>query len=128
MHDHADDKCLEILANVVDAMTDESTLLLDEIVVPNPNVGWYVTQTDLGTMVQFSSTERTEEQFIELLAKAGLKVQKVTTYTHAFQLSIIAATKVKQGGRFEGRLLSALPANTTCLAPFCLWYQYHALS
>jgi demethylsterigmatocystin 6-O-methyltransferase len=95
MHDHADDKCLEILANVADAMTDESTLLLDEIVVPNQNVSWYVTQTDLGMMVQFSSTERTEEQFRELLAKAGLKVQKVTTYTHAFQLSIIAVTKAK---------------------------------
>jgi demethylsterigmatocystin 6-O-methyltransferase len=35
MQDHADDKCLEILKNIADAMTNESTLLLDEIVVPN---------------------------------------------------------------------------------------------
>jgi demethylsterigmatocystin 6-O-methyltransferase len=76
-------------------MTDESTLLLNEIVVPDEKVSWYVTQTDLGMMVQFASTERTEGQFRELLAKAGLEVRRVTTYTHAFQLSVIAALKVK---------------------------------
>lgn len=93
MHDHADDECIQILRNIVAAMTDESTLLLDEIVVPNKNVEWYVTQTDLAMMVQFSSTERTEEQWRKLLAKAGLKVKGITTYTYSFGLSIIAATK-----------------------------------
>lgn len=93
MHDHADDKCLEILKNVVEAMGEESTVLLDEIVVPNKNVEWYVTQTDLAMMVQFSSMERTEDHWRQLLAKAGLKIQNITTYTDAFRLSIIAATK-----------------------------------
>lgn len=93
MHDHADDKCLEILKNVADAMTEESTILLDEIVVPDSNVEWYVTQTDLAMMVQFSSTERTEGQWRKLLSNAGLKIKSITTYTHSFRLSIIAATK-----------------------------------
>lgn len=39
MHDHADEKCLEILRYLVDAMDHESTLLLDEIVVPNEDIG-----------------------------------------------------------------------------------------
>ncbi|KAF2878030.1 O-methyltransferase-domain-containing protein [Massariosphaeria phaeospora] len=93
MHDHADDKCLEILKRVADAMSPKSILLLDEIVVPNKNVEWYVTQTDLAMMVQFSSTERTEDQWRELLGKAGLEVQKITTYTYTFRLSVIAAMK-----------------------------------
>lgn len=93
MHDHADDKCLEILKNVVDAMTDESTLLLDEIVVPDRDASWYITQTDLAMMVQFSATERTESQWKQLLAEAGLKVKGITTYTHSFRLSVIAATR-----------------------------------
>ncbi|KAF1950753.1 o-methyltransferas-like protein [Byssothecium circinans] len=93
MHDHADDKCLEILKNIVDAMTDESTLLLDEIVVPDQDVDWFVTQTDLAMMVQFSSMERTEEQWRRLLSEAGLKVREIITYTHSFRLSIIVATK-----------------------------------
>jgi hypothetical protein len=38
MHDHADDKCLDILKNVVNAMNENSTLLLDGIVVPNQDV------------------------------------------------------------------------------------------
>ena len=92
MHDHADDKCLEILKNIVEAMTSDSTLLLDEIVVPNKDVEWYVTQTDLAMMVQFSSMERTEEHWRKLLKEAGLKVQSITTYTDGFKLSIIAAT------------------------------------
>jgi demethylsterigmatocystin 6-O-methyltransferase len=93
MHDHADQKCLEILRNIVDAMNSESVLLLDEIVVPDKDVDWFVTQTDLAMMVQFSSTERTERQWRELLSRAGLKVESITTYTHSFRLSIIAATK-----------------------------------
>ena len=93
MHDHADDKCLEILKIIVDAMADESTLLLDEIVVPDKPVDWFVTQTDLAMMVQFSSMERTEEHWRRLLSEAGLKVRDITTYTHSFRLSIIRATK-----------------------------------
>lgn len=93
MHDHADDKCLKILQNVKEAMGEESTLLLDEIVVPNKNVEWLITQTDLAMMTQFSSVERTEEQWRELLAKAGLKVKGITTYTHSFKLSIIECRK-----------------------------------
>jgi demethylsterigmatocystin 6-O-methyltransferase len=93
MHDHADDKCLEILKNIADAMTNESTLLLDEIVVPDKNIEWFVTQTDLAMMVQFSSIERTEGHWRRLLAEAGLKIKTITTYTHAFRLSIIEATK-----------------------------------
>lgn len=95
MHDYSDEKCLEILKNVVDAMSDESTLLLDEIVVPNKDVSWYITQTDLAMMVQFSAMERTELQWRDLLTKSGLNVEKITTYTYSFQLSIITATKMK---------------------------------
>jgi len=50
MQDHFDDKCLAILKNVVDAMSDESTLLLDEMVVPDKNVGWYIIYIDLAMM------------------------------------------------------------------------------
>lgn len=44
MHDHTDDKCIEILKNVVNAMTEGSILLLAEIVMPDTDVDWYVTQ------------------------------------------------------------------------------------
>ncbi|KAF2829156.1 S-adenosyl-L-methionine-dependent methyltransferase [Ophiobolus disseminans] len=93
LHDYGDSICLDILKNVVAAMTSDSTILLDEIVVPNKDVSWYVTQTDLAMMVQFSALERTEDQWRRLLAEAGLKVKSITTYTHAFRLSVIAATK-----------------------------------
>ncbi|PVH93845.1 o-methyltransferas-like protein [Periconia macrospinosa] len=93
MHNHTDEKCIEILKNIKDAMDEESEILLDEIVMPDTKVEWFVTQTDLAMLVQFNATERTEGQWRSLLERAGLKVKGITTYTHAFRLSVIAATK-----------------------------------
>lgn len=81
------------MTNVVDAMSDELTLFLDEIVVPDKNVEWYVTQTDLAMMAQFPATERTETQWRQLLEKARLKVREIVTYMYGFNLSIIKASK-----------------------------------
>jgi hypothetical protein len=46
-------------------------------------------------MVQFASTERTEGNLRKLLGRARLKLRAITTYTHAFRLSVVAAVKVK---------------------------------
>jgi demethylsterigmatocystin 6-O-methyltransferase len=95
LHDHADDKCLEILENVVEAMTDDSVLLIDEIVVPDKNADWYVTQTDLAMLAQFSSIERTEGHLRRLLTEAALNVSGITVYTYGFQLSVIECMKAR---------------------------------
>ena len=67
-------------------------LLLDEIVMPNSKVEWYVTQTDLAMMAQCASMERTESEWEQLLASVNLKIRKIITYTHTFRLSLIVAT------------------------------------
>jgi demethylsterigmatocystin 6-O-methyltransferase len=92
MHYHTDDKCLEILKNVIGAMTKDSILLIDEVVVPSKDASWYITQNDLSKMVQFSSMDRTEEQWRQLLIRAGLVIRNVVTYHRLFGLSVIAAT------------------------------------
>ncbi|KAF4633847.1 hypothetical protein G7Y89_g4257 [Cudoniella acicularis] len=74
------------------AMDENSLILLDEMALPNQNVDWFATQTDLTMLSAFGSMERTEAQWYKLLETVGLKVQGISTYTHAFRLSIIAAS------------------------------------
>ena len=93
MHDHPDAKCVEILKNTVQSMSEDSVIMLDEIVVPNKNVDWFVTQTDFAMLIQFASMERTEDQWHHLLAAAGLEIRNILTYTWAFKLSVIVAAK-----------------------------------
>lgn len=73
-------------------MGKDSLILLDEMVLPNHNVDWFATQTDLTMLAAFGSMERTEAQWKSLLDGVGLKVRRIVTYTHAFRLSIIAAS------------------------------------
>ncbi|TGO15597.1 hypothetical protein BTUL_0038g00270 [Botrytis tulipae] len=92
LHDHLDDKAIFILKNIMQVMNKDSLILLDEMVLPNYNVDWFATQTDLTMLAAFGSMERTEAQWKSLLDGVGLKVRRIVTYTHAFRLSIIAAS------------------------------------
>lgn len=74
------------------AMDEDSVILLDEMALPNRGIDWFATQTDLTMFAAFGSMERTEAQWYQLLEGVGLKAQTICTYTHAFRLSIIAAT------------------------------------
>lgn len=93
LHDHADHEAARVLANLTPALAEDSLVLLDEMVLPATGVDWYATQTDLTMMCAHGARERTEGQWRALLADAGLEVRSVTTYTHSFRLSVIAAGK-----------------------------------
>jgi demethylsterigmatocystin 6-O-methyltransferase len=92
LHGHSDDKAILILKNIMAAMDPDSLILLDEMVLLNQNVDWFATQTDLTMLAALGSMERTEAQWYRLLEIVGLKVQGICTYTHAFRLSVIAAS------------------------------------
>ncbi|QSZ29277.1 hypothetical protein DSL72_003789 [Monilinia vaccinii-corymbosi] len=92
LHDHLDDKVNLILKNIMQVMDKDSLILLDEMVLPNHNVDWFATQTDLTMLTAFGSMERTETQWKDLLEGVGLKMRKVVTYTHAFRLNVIVAS------------------------------------
>lgn len=52
LHDWPADKCVEILRNIVPAMTAESRILIDEMVLPENGAPWRATQQDfiMGTV------------------------------------------------------------------------------
>lgn len=91
LHDYPDDKCLVILKNLITAMSKDSMILIDEMVLPNSNVHWQATRIDLTLMASLASVERTKAQWQALLDQAGLEIVNIYTYTLSLQDSIIAA-------------------------------------
>ncbi len=76
-HDWDESKSLEILKNIVPAMTKGySKLLICDVVLPP--TGATVTQAsmDVGMMMFLSASERTKATWIDLLSQAGYKVTK----------------------------------------------------
>ncbi|KAL4869739.1 hypothetical protein BDV12DRAFT_184892 [Aspergillus spectabilis] len=81
MFDTTDSRCqsaLEILARTREAMAEDSVLLGNEHTTPDgSNVPPYAAAPDLHMMEVFSALERTEEQWVNLLEKAGFTVVKI---------------------------------------------------
>ncbi|MCJ1355674.1 MAG: hypothetical protein MMC33_005666 [Icmadophila ericetorum] len=93
MHDWPDEKCLLILGNLKSAMTDESVILIDEMILPEKGTHWRAAQLDITMMSCLAALERSKNQWHTLIEAAGLKIAKVYTYTEELQDSIIVVTK-----------------------------------
>ena len=77
MHDWSDDKCVEILKRIRDAMKPGySKLLLNEFILPSKNVPLYPALLDINMMALLNGMERTKKQWTSLLDSAGFKIVK----------------------------------------------------
>ena len=94
IHDYPDERALPILKNTIAALSSDSVILIDEMVLPNMGVHRYATQIDLVMMASLASMERTREQWDSLLEKAGLKITKIYTYKASLGNSIIECVPV----------------------------------
>ena len=76
LHDYPDDRCVEIVAQVKEAMAPGySRLLINEHVIPATGADWESTYLDVYMMVMFSARERTEEDWRRLLeGRCGLRI------------------------------------------------------
>ncbi|CAI7666386.1 unnamed protein product [Penicillium manginii] len=81
MHDWDDEKALIILKNTISALGPDSSILIDDMVLPNSGVHWHATQVDMTMMSSLASLERTTEQWHTLMEKAGLKIVGIHTYS-----------------------------------------------
>ncbi|KAI8632505.1 sterigmatocystin 8-O-methyltransferase [Xylariaceae sp. FL1651] len=78
LHDWSDEKCLEILSQVKQAMKPGySKLLLHEMIVPEQGASPFHAMLDLSMMAFNGGMERTERMWKELLGKAGLEVVEI---------------------------------------------------
>ena len=95
LHNHPDERVRLILKNIVAAMGKDSTIILDEMVLPNSHVGWYSSSIDLAMMCAFGSRERTEAQWTEVFDSVGLKLVKKLTYKPAYYETILSLKPVQ---------------------------------
>ncbi len=91
MHDYPNDKCANILRQIMDVMDKHSVILIDDMVLPNEGAHWRQTQLDLLVMAGLAAVERTEKQWYSMLDAAGLRVKQIYTYTPEVRDSIIVA-------------------------------------
>lgn len=91
LHDWPDEDCVKILRLTRNAMTKQSTLLIDEVVMPQQGAHWMVTQRDLTMLALFNAGERTEEQWRSLLMESGLMLEEIRTYDTRMAASLLVA-------------------------------------
>jgi hypothetical protein len=77
IHDWDDSDARAILGNCRKAMLKSSRLLLIEVIVPGPNVPSFAKMLDLLMLAYASGRERTEDEYRELLASVGFRLQQV---------------------------------------------------
>jgi hypothetical protein len=91
LHDWQDAKSVEILRHCRDAMPDHGRVLIVEIVLaPGRPIGHPHRLIDLEMMVTLGGKERSEQEFADLLAQAGLRLTAVTPIAGSF-FSVVEA-------------------------------------
>lgn len=74
MHDYSDETCRQILRQIKPAMTGNSKILVNELVLPERGAHWLTTALDIGIMACLAARERKEGEFRELFASVGLEM------------------------------------------------------
>lgn len=72
-------------------MSEDSSLILDEVVMPQLGLGWKQASMDLAMMTMLAAKERTETEFEKLLNAAGLTIREIRTYDEDYGDSLIIA-------------------------------------
>jgi len=90
-HAWGDATCKEILVNAKEGLTEQSVLLIDEIVLPERDATAQGAQHDIEVMICVGGIERTKGQWEALLNSAGLKMYEVVNYDTDFEDSVIIA-------------------------------------
>lgn len=78
LHDWSDEDCLKILGSIRQAMPASGRLLVVEMLIPSGDAPHFGKLLDVTMLSIFSGgRERTEEEYVALLNKAGFKMQRV---------------------------------------------------
>ncbi|KAH8654647.1 putative O-methyltransferase [Tricladium varicosporioides] len=95
LHDWGDEDCIKILQNLISALKKGySKVLINEIVVSEENATLAASSMDQLMLVLGAMKERTEEQWGEILAKAGYKVLNIWKYPGVAESLIEAEAKI----------------------------------
>ena len=74
-------------------MGPSSTILIDEMVLPDQDVHWQAAQSDLATFAGLGAAERTQQQWTELLGSVDLRVRKRYEYSPSVYQSMLEVVR-----------------------------------
>lgn len=93
LHDYPDVKAIQLLKLTAEAMSVDSVLVIDELVVPNKGAHEHATRIDLTMLSSLSSMERTSKQWDALMESAGLKILEKKSYAPTGESVLVVAPK-----------------------------------
>ncbi|KAK2024887.1 flavin-dependent halogenase O-methyltransferase bifunctional protein [Colletotrichum zoysiae] len=93
LHNWDEDQAVRILANIVPAMSDDSLVLIDEVVISEKGAHVWPAGLDLQMLTLFGAGERTGPQWDSLLDRAGLKPVSVRKYAPVMDCCVIFASR-----------------------------------
>lgn len=91
LHDWTDGDSVRILQNIVPALSSDSRIVIDEVVLPDTNVPWQCAFMDLTMSASLGGRERSRDEWETLLSHAGLRIEEVHTYDDVRRHSVIVA-------------------------------------
>jgi demethylsterigmatocystin 6-O-methyltransferase len=97
LHDWPDHLARKMLSHIKAAMSKDSVLLIDEMVLPDVAVYSHVAAIDLAMMCATGSTERTESQWKTLFSEEGLELVDIRTYKPTSYESVMKVVKKQDG-------------------------------
>lgn len=80
IHDWPDKEAEEILKNLSGALTPDSRILIDDVVLPDTGASWMAAMHDISMMIAFGGKERTKREWHALADRTGLRVEMFHTY------------------------------------------------
>lgn len=80
LHDWEDDQCVKVLKQLLPALSADSMILLDGLVLPNEGAHWMAAGYDIQMFMMHGATERTLDQWQSLVEQAGLRILDVKWY------------------------------------------------
>lgn len=93
IHDWDDERSIKILQNIAAEMNDDGKVLIFETVISDGNEPHFGKIMDLEMMVSPGGIERTEEEYREILAATGLRLNRVIPTKSP--VSIVEAVKAR---------------------------------
>ncbi|KAL9576993.1 MAG: hypothetical protein Q9212_006660 [Teloschistes hypoglaucus] len=93
LHNWSSNEAIQILANIVPAMSADSLVAIDEVVMPEMNAHSWPAGLDIQMYALFGTMERTALQWDAILDKAGLRAVKVKRISPVMCTAVIYAAR-----------------------------------
>ncbi|PLB45682.1 S-adenosyl-L-methionine-dependent methyltransferase, partial [Aspergillus steynii IBT 23096] len=93
LHDWPDEQAIAILRALIPALGPHSRIIVDEMVLPDTNVSEMGAFLDMAMLASLGGSERTRQEWVDLLDVAGLKVLEIVEYDPKQLCAIVAVPK-----------------------------------